>query len=79
MRVVVTAKDIVKGRRSIADRCPVALALQRSTGRRWEVYFTHLSDVWHHAGQPTPLAVADFCEKFDDGIGVRPFAFELVA
>jgi hypothetical protein len=79
MRVVVTAKDITRGRRSIADRCPVALALQRTTRRRWEVYFTHFSDVRRQRGYPTPLAVADFCEKFDDGIGVRPFAFELVA
>jgi len=79
VRVAVTSRDIVKGKRSIADRCPVALALQRTTHRRWEVYFTHLSDVRRQQAQPTPLAVADFCEKFDDGIGVRPFAFELVA
>jgi hypothetical protein len=77
MRVVVTAKDIVRGRRWLADRCPVALALNRATGRRWEVYFTHLADVRRQRGQATPLAVADFCEKFDDGIGVRPFTFEL--
>jgi hypothetical protein len=79
MRVVVTQKDITRGQRSIADRCPVALALKRSTGRRWEVYFTHLSDVRRQRGMPTPERVADFCERFDDGIGVRPFAFELVA
>jgi hypothetical protein len=79
MHVVVTAKDIVKGRRSIADRCPVALALKRSTGRRWEVYFTHFSDVRRQRGYPTPLQVADWCEKYDDGIAMRPFHFELVA
>jgi hypothetical protein len=79
MRVTVTANDIHKGRRSIADRCPVALAIKRLTGRRWEVYFTYLSDVRRHKGQPTPLSVANFCEAYDDGLNVRPFTFELVA
>lgn len=79
MRVTVTAKDVAKGRRFIADRCPVALALRRTTHRRWEVYFTHLSDVTRQTGQRAPDAVAEFCERFDDGLGGKPFTFELVA
>jgi len=79
VRVTVTAKDIVRGRRSIADRCPVALALKRATGRRWEVYFTVLQDVGRRRGIKTPDQVAEFCERYDDGVGMRPFTFELVA
>ena len=79
MRVTVTSRDIVRGRRSIADRCPVALALKRATGRRWEVYFTVLQDVRRQRGCPTPEIVADWCERYDDELTVRPFTFELAA
>ena len=79
MRVTVTTKDISKGRRSIADRCPVALALKRATRRRWEVYFTVLQDATRQRGVRTPDVVAAWCEKYDDGIAMRPFAFELAA
>lgn len=78
-RITVTTRDIVKGQRSIGDRCPVALALKRATGRRWEVYFQTLQDVRQQRGVATPLAVADWCERYDDGLLVRPFTFELVA
>jgi hypothetical protein len=78
VRVTVTAKDIVKGRRSIADRCPVALALRHMTHRRWEVYFTALQDVTRRRGVAAPPRVAEWCEQYDDGLNVKPFAFELV-
>ena len=71
--------SIERGRRSIADRCPVALALKRATHRRWEVYFTVLQDVTRQRGFAIPDRVARWCEQYDEGIAMRPFAFELAA
>lgn len=77
MRVAVTYKDILDGERDIATRCPVALALGRTTGRTWAVYQNRL---WKLGGGPelnTPPAVRDFIRRFDEGAAVAPFAFEL--
>lgn len=79
MRIVVTTKDIAKGRRSIADHCPVALALKRATHHHWEVYAGSLTDCTANHGVRTPEAVADWIERYDDGLQMRPFTFELVA
>lgn len=78
MIIKVTEQDIERGSRVFSDHCPVALAINRATGRHAIVY--------HHAikiGElsrieyPVPDKVREFIQDFDSGKEVQPFEFDL--
>lgn len=72
--VHVTAEDIARGVRRCPLFCPVARALDRSTGLSWTV--SGLSGM--AAGRRTrfPGTVTAFVEAFDSGALCAPFDFE---
>lgn len=74
--VNVTKHDIKIGHRGSIDQCPVALALVRATGRRWEVTDRRC---WNSGGIGFfhPEVVKKFIKEFDSGAEVSPFSFEI--
>lgn len=76
MRIEVTQADIEFGEVGHAEACPVALALERTTGRRWVVGDDELEDR-KFGIIDSPSAVAAFVRAFDAGRPVAPFTFDL--
>ena len=79
MKITVTAEDIENGQCKIANKCPVALSLKRSTGTEWFVRtrrFERWSADGFIPGQSIPPEVAAFVAVFDSGSPVKPFTFE---
>lgn len=82
MKVEVTAEDIAMGQRYSAEKCPVALAIERATGRRAIAGLTTIH--WYPPGeswmcrQGLPREVARFIRAFDHGRPVSPFSFSLL-
>jgi hypothetical protein len=84
MKVVVnvTAEDIDHGERNWCTRCPVALGLRRTFPRanlvaaHCDHYEVRYGGPEVHAGT-LPRPARDFIARFDGGIVVFPFAFEL--
>ena len=79
--VVVTAEDIAKGERYSANRCPVALALNRlvpdsSVGYGGDGYKAWIGDGWA-SSKPLPPIAQNFVGRFDQGLPVEPFDFTL--
>lgn len=81
MQVEVTERDIRRGKQESCERCPVARALRRASGKRgWFV----LPDYIEGPIRRYPLRgrlkrVARFIERFDSGERgtVKPFTFSL--
>jgi hypothetical protein len=75
VQIEVTQADIAKGVRASACECPVALAMDRATGRSCTVGVScgHVDDV----SVEFPPEVSDFVLKFDSREPVAPFTFEL--
>ena len=78
VKVKVTQEDISNGAVWNACKCPVALALNRTLGR--VVRVTTAS--WWACNEPTklrelPPEALEFILKFDAGLEVAPFEFEV--
>lgn len=90
VKVDVTRQDIDNGEQNECRLCPIAIALHRATGKRWEVdgesarelvllpgddvYFRKPRSPW----VGLPRTVRQFIKAFDNGEDVQPFNFELV-
>jgi hypothetical protein len=77
MKVVVTRQHILDGKKVRTRACPVALAL-RDSG--WKEPVVGVSICWEDGvGKPfvLPLKVQSFTNRFDNGLPVEPFEFEL--
>lgn len=82
-KIEITQDMIFDGKEGDCEFCPVALALDKATGKSWAVtnYFCIESD----HGMPSdltkkimfPRAVVDWIFAFDSGGHVKPFSFEL--
>ena len=80
MKVEVTPQDIARGHPEDNCCCPVALAVRRAVGIATSVgtgkivvdYATPWqTEIWN------PEEVTEFVERFDAGLPVEPFAFDL--
>jgi len=78
VKIDVTAEDIHKGIKGNCYRCPVALALRRTTETLLEVssycirvYSFPIRDI------QLPEIAVDFIKRFDRGKLVKPFKFYL--
>ncbi len=79
MTIYVTQQDINKGRQAMITACPIALALQRSTGKCWKVGTTYLVKPNGEEEVSLPSEACLFIRAYDD-IGkhaVQPFHFDL--
>jgi len=82
--ITVTAKDIQKATDLIAadgprtECCPIALAAKRVFRKRVRVSYETIT-VARHKYFDLPPHAAHFIEKFDNGLYVEPFSFEVVA
>lgn len=77
MLIEVTQEDIDSPEGEMRCKtCPVALALNRATGRSWTV-----STDWATCGSSSilnlPDAASDFITNYDSNQPVKPFTFEL--
>jgi hypothetical protein len=77
MLIQVTADDLARGQRRNHARCPVALALNRATGKEWVVSTAFA----YRLGVQAPSVFFPFeaslrITMFDAGRPVEPFAFE---
>lgn len=74
--VEVTRDDISYGRTMNSTRCPVALALLRTTGADRVMVRQHYAVIgtFHVV---LPDAVVKFVSEFDFGLQVKPFSFEV--
>jgi hypothetical protein len=79
IRVVVTADDIERGKRCDLWSCPIALALFRVTGAKWEVGDHSASEIGRvrETEVELPDAAASFVRDYDNGEFPEPFEFEL--
>jgi hypothetical protein len=88
LTVHVTEQDIAKGVKHQCDRCPVARAVTRATGKPclasgFQLDFYESADafeddtVFASFEVPTPAPVKMFMQAFDRGEDVAPFAFEI--
>lgn len=81
-KVTVAKADIDEGVCGDGELCPVAIALTRTLNRNVVVEDSDIS-VYKPSGMsleqriPTPRIVKDFINKFDAGMPVEPFEFEL--
>ncbi len=82
-RICVTEKDIQKGEAACCNRCPVALALHRELGAEYFVGLL-IGSGWvafvADRGEDSlrlPVSCGDFAFRFDCGLAVEPFEFEL--
>ncbi len=79
--VEVTAEDIAAGERDSCERCPIAIAVQRTGLIRVHADADAIwgwpddGDDTESIGCDTPDIAARFMEDFDTGEPVEPFAF----
>jgi hypothetical protein len=76
MRVEITREDIRRGRPRQVGCSPMALALERQTGRIFAVRSDELEDD-NSRRHPLPLEAQEFIARFDLGNPVEPITFEL--
>ncbi len=86
MKIHVTQKHIDEGMREHCGNNPIAKAIKEATksdevfvghygigyGKRERGYFKHVIPI-------TPPAIREFMDRFDEGLPVAPFTFELEA
>lgn len=77
MRIDVTQEDIKNGEVGVCTRCPVALAMRRSTGHLWFIDTAILSNADGSTELDTPACVRNFVRRFDTRLQVEPFSFDL--
>ena len=79
MKIEVTPDDIAHGLMRSTSRCPIALAVQRTTGESALVYTTSvvLSPNGANRRRIWTKEIIDFIAAFDFGREVKPFSFEL--
>lgn len=75
MRINITQRDIDRGSKSSPCGCALALAANRASGRVTSVAPTQL----FITAKPIdlPKEACEFVARFDAGLQVQPFAFEL--
>jgi hypothetical protein len=76
MKIEVTADDIAEGVPEDGIGCPIACALNRLTGDRYEVDYEEVTTPDGRVIDLPPEARA-FIRRFDRGDEVAPFTFEL--
>lgn len=81
VKVSVTPEDIATGQRRRASRCPVAVALRRATDQDWWVGNDDRNgtvlDPCVGREIEAPKDVHWFRLRFDRGLRVKPFTFEI--
>jgi hypothetical protein len=78
--IEVTKKDIENGKRQIASKCPVALAVKRDAKSNsvivgLGIVMFRKNTKW--TSLPLDAKVCSFIKKFDSGHKVKPFKFTL--
>ena len=81
MIIDVTYSDIMRGKRTKTNACPVALAIKRTVNPSWNVsviptnvhFFHNISEV----NRLIPPEVTEFIKAFDAGRLIAPFSFVL--
>lgn len=79
MTIQVTAEDISLGIRGRTSRCPVALAFNRTGCSTSFVIVTPklAREYQSHRCWELPPEATDFIKRFDAGLPVEPFEFEV--
>lgn len=80
MLIQVSQGDIDNGTPGMCGFCPVAVALLRQTGAVWLVYSD--GQARPYIGDPAvritlPPEVAEAVRRYDAGLGMEPFEFDL--
>jgi len=81
--IKVTHDDIADGEKANCKKCPVALAINRATGKLWAVHTTYcyrISDIDSIIYGPNislEKSATDWIYAFDAGGYVEPFSFNL--
>ncbi len=77
MTIEVTEDDIINGEPTEPCKCPVALALERATGKQWIVSCNDAgtSEEEGYALTMLPPDVRDFIKTYDNRGTVSPFTF----
>ncbi len=75
--IEVTQEDIENGKRHSCDKCPIALAVQRTFKERWIVSATFAAPYQRPGVADLPNEAMSFVVAFDADTNVFPFAFEL--
>jgi hypothetical protein len=76
MTIQVTQEDISNGRRASCTDCPIALGLDRSLGFRCDGVGSLFAQISGEDIALPPNAL-NFLNRFDAGLPVQPFEFEL--
>jgi hypothetical protein len=76
VKIQVTAEDIKQGVRTSCTKCPIALALNRATGRKWKVSGMRAEN--EEAGRVAlPWEACRFQDRYDYDLPVNPFEFDI--
>lgn len=80
MLISVTQQDIDRGHPGIAERCPIAIAICRQTGRIVSVLPGPLEQCVEAIGRsfPLPPAARTFALRFDAHCKVNPSEFDIL-
>lgn len=84
LKVEVTQQDIEKGEPHFCSSCPISLALTRAFGEPMSIGY---GEIWYGGVMDSQSSrvcrqgfskeVKEFIARFDNGIAVEPFSFEL--
>lgn len=77
MKVSVTQKDIDKGTVGDCILCPIARALSRAKHRKMRVGMFVYYEAYSCVDKPLPPEARNFVKRFDKGLKVKPFEFEV--
>lgn len=76
-QVTVTAEDIANGRPCEPCLCPLAIAIERATGRAVNVETDEVGIIGTPLAACLPDAAQAFIARFDGVLPVEPFEFEI--
>ena len=76
LKIIVTEEDIRKGSRGQADTCPIAYATCRALGVN-RVYVDSEYLCYATDSCSLPDEATEFIRRFDTGMKVKPFEFEI--
>jgi hypothetical protein len=78
----VTKKDILKGERENACKCPIALAIKRKTKKLASVYnisSIYINGIKYQGDTANDIIKIDyFIKSFDSGLSVKPMKINLI-
>ena len=81
MIIDVTYFDILRGKRTKTNACPVALAIKRAVNPLWRVSVIPTNVHFYHSiseyNRLIPPEVTEFIKAFDAGRLIAPFSFVL--